>query len=138
MSRSESGISVRNDWKPFRKHVLGTQAPDDIAEPTVPSISTAPQVTEEETEVEEVSIPHASNDETLVAAEEEEVEDDTDRGQGIAEHVAEMGGEEPAVVDVESHPAASAASSESVSYGVFQQGGGATAVEEDDGNDGKY
>jgi hypothetical protein len=117
-----------------------TQAPDDIAEPTVPSISTASQVTQEETE-EEVAIPHASNDEALVAAEEEEVEDDSDRGQGIAEH--EMGGEElpyisSAAIAVENHPAASAASSESVSYEVFQQGGGATAVEEDDGNDGKY
>jgi len=120
-----------------------TQAPDDIAEPTVPSISTASQVTQEETEVEEVAISQASNDEALIAAEEEEVEDDTDRGQGIAEHVAEMGGEElpyisSAAIAVESHPAASAASSESVSYEVFQQGGGATAVEEDDGNDGKY
>jgi myosin tail region-interacting protein MTI1 len=112
-----------------------TQAPDDIAEPTVPSAS---QVTQEETEVEEVAIPHAGNDEALVAAEEEEVEDDTDRGQGIAEHVAEMGGEELPYVAVESHPAASAISSESVSYVVFQQGSGATAVDEDDGNDGKY
>jgi hypothetical protein len=111
-----------------------TQAPDDIAEPTVPSAS---QVTQEETEVEEVAIPHASNDEALVAAEEEEVEDDTDRGQGIAEQVAEMGEELPYVA-VESHPAASAASSEPVSYVVFQQGDGATAVGEDDGNDGKY
>jgi hypothetical protein len=115
-----------------------TQAPDDIAEPTVPSISTTSQVTQEETEFEDAAIPHASYDEALVAAEEEVVEDDTDRGQGITEHVAEIG-EEPGVVVVESHPAASAASSESVSYGVFQQGGGETAVEEeDDGNDGKY
>lgn len=119
-----------------------TQAPDDIAEPIVPSISTASQVTQEETEVEEVAIPHASDDEALVAAEEEEVEDDTDRGRGIAEHVAEIGEEPPytssAAIAVESHPAAPAASSESVSYEVFQQGGGATAVDEDDGNDGKY
>jgi hypothetical protein len=120
-----------------------TQAPDDMAEPTVPSISTASQVTQEETDVEEVAIPHASNDDALVSAEEEEVEDDTDRGQGIAEHVAEMGGEElpnisSAAIAVESHPAASVVSSESVSYEVFQQGGGATAVDEDDGNDGKY
>jgi hypothetical protein len=114
-----------------------------MAEPTVPSISTASQVTQEETDVEEVAIPHASNDDALVSAEEEEVEDDTDRGQGIAEHVAEMGGEElpnisSAAIAVESHPAASVVSSESVSYEVFQQGGGATAVDEDDGNDGKY
>jgi hypothetical protein len=120
-----------------------TQAPDDIAEPTVPSVSTASQVTQEETEVEEVAIPHASNDEALVAAEEEEVEDDTGRGQGIAEHVTEIGGEElpyisSAAIAVEGHPAAQAASSESVSYEVVQQGGGATAVDEDDGNDGKY
>ena len=113
------------------------QAPDDIAEPTVPSISTASQVAQEETEVEEVAIPYTSNDEALVATE-EEVEDDTDRGQGIAEHVAEMGGEEPAAIAVESHPDSSATSSESVSYAVFQQDGGATAVDEDDGNDGKY
>jgi len=118
-----------------------TQAPDDIAEPTVPSISAASQVTQEETEDEEVAIPHAGNDEALVAAEEEEVEDDTGRGQGIAGHVAEMGGEElsgPAIaVESDSHPAAPVASSESVSYGVFQRGGGATAVD-DDGDDGKY
>jgi myosin tail region-interacting protein MTI1 len=114
-----------------------TQAPDEIAEPTVPLISTS-QVTQEETGFEGVAIPHASYDEALVAAEEEVVEDDTDRGQGITEHVAKIG-EEPGVVVVESHPAASAASSESFSYGVFQQGGGETAVEEeDDGNDGKY
>ena len=120
-----------------------TQPPDHIANATVPSISTASQVTQEETEVEGVAIPHAGNDEALIAAEEEEVEDDTGRGQGIAEHVAEMGGEElpyisSAAIAVESHPAASAASSESVSYVVFQQGGGATAVGEDDGNYGKY
>lgn len=121
-----------------------TQVPDDIAEPTVPSTSTASQVTHEETEVEEVAIPHASNDEAPVSAEEEEVEDDTGRGQGIAGHVADMGGEEElpyissAAIAVENHPAASAASSESVSYGVFQQGGGEAAVDEDDGNDGKY
>ena len=115
-----------------------TQAPDDIAEPSVPSISIASHITQEETEVEEVAIPHASNDEALVAAEEGEVEDDADRGQGIAEHAAEMGGEEPAAIDVESHATALAASSESVSYVVFQQGRGATAVDEDDGNDGKY
>jgi hypothetical protein len=116
---------------------------DDIAEPTVPSISTASQVTREETEVEEVAIPHARNDEALVAAEEEEVEDDAGRRQGIAEHVAEMGGEElpdisNAAIAVESHPAEPAASSESASYVVFQQGGGEAAVNEDDGNDGKY
>ncbi|KAF8490836.1 hypothetical protein F5888DRAFT_1096157 [Russula emetica] len=120
-----------------------TQAPDDIAEPNVTVPSMASQVTQEETEVEEVAIPHVSNDEALVAAEEEEVEDDPDRGQGIAEHVAEMGGEElpyisSAPIAVESHPTASAASSESVSYVVLQQGGGAAAVDEDDGNDGKY
>lgn len=120
-----------------------TQAPEDMAEPTVPSIPTASQVTQEETEAEEVAIPHASNDDALVAADEEEVEDDTDRGQGIAEHLAEMGGEElpnisSAAAAVENLPAASAVSSESVSYEVFQQGGGATAVDGDDGNDGKY
>ena len=109
----------------------------------MPSISTASQVTQEETEADEGAIPYASNDEALVATEEEEVEDDTGRGQGIAEHVAEMGEEElpnisSAAIAVENHPAASAVSSESVSYEVFQQGGGATAVDEDDGNDGKY
>jgi hypothetical protein len=108
----------------------------------VHSISTASQVTQEETEVEEVAISHARNDEAHVAAEEEEVEDDADRGQGIAGHVAEMGGEElpyisSAATAIESHPAASAASSESVSYVVSQQGGGA-AADEDDGNDGEY
>ena len=115
-----------------------TQAPDDVAEPTVPPTSIASHITQEQTEVEEVAIPHASNDEALVSAEEGEVEDDADRGQGIAEHAAEMGGEESAAIGVESHAAASAASSESVSYVVFQQGRGATAVDEDDGNDGKY
>ena len=118
------------------------QASDDIAEPTVPSISTVSQVTQEETVVEEAAIPHARNDEAHVAAEEEEVEDNTGRGQGIAGHVAEMGGEELSYISgaaaVESHPAASAASSEPVSYAVSQLGGGATAVDEDDGNDGKY
>ena len=118
-----------------------TQAPDDIAEPTVPSISTASQFTREDTEDDEVAVPHASNDEALVAAEEEEVEDDTGHGQGIAGHVGE---ELPYIssaaiaVESESHPAAPAASSEPVSYVVSQQGGGATAVDEDDGNDGKY
>ena len=117
-----------------------TQAPRDIAEPTVPLIAAASQVTQEETEVEEVAAPHASNDETLVAAEEEEFEDDIDRGQGIAEHFAK----EPLYISsgaiAVEKPAASVApsESESVSYAVFEQGGGATSVEEDDGNDGKY
>ena len=98
-------------------------------------------ISQEETEVKEVAISHARNDEALVTAEEEEVDDDTDRGQGITGHVAEMGGEleEPYISSgataVESHLAESAAS---VPYVVSQQGGGATAVDEDDGNDGKY
>ncbi len=122
------------------------QAPDDITEHTVPSISTVSQVAQEETEVEEVEVPHDGNDEALVAAEEEEDEDDTGGKQGIAEHVAKSGEDEPpyigsSVSAIESHPAtaASVALTESVPYGVFQQGGGATSVdEEDDGNNGKY
>jgi myosin tail region-interacting protein MTI1 len=121
------------------------QAPDDIAEHAVPSISTVSQVAQEETEVEEVEVPHDGNDEALVTAE-EEGEDDTGGKQRIAEHVAKSGEDEPpyigsGVVAVESHPAtaASVALTESVPYGVFQQDGGATSVdEEDDGNNGKY
>jgi hypothetical protein len=95
------------------------------------------QITQEETDVEEVAVPHADDDEALVAAEEEEDEDDAQR---IAERVAEeptyIGG---GSIAVESHPAALAATAESIPYSVFQQGGGANAVnEEDDGNDGKY
>ena len=112
------------------------QVPDDVAEPTVPSIPTVSLISQEETEVEEVA-PHAGDDEALVAAEEEEDEDGTER-------VAKMGEDPPyissGVVAVESHPTASTVSSESIPYSVFQQGGGATAVneEDDDGNDGKY
>ena len=112
------------------------QAPDDVAEPTAPSIPTVSRISQEETEVEEVS-PHAGDDEALNVAEEEEDEDGTER-------VAKMGEDPPyissGVVAVESHPTASAVSSESIPYSVFQQGGGATAVneEDDDGNDGKY
>ena len=125
------------------------QTPDDIAQPTVSSIPTS-RITQEETEVEEVAVPHAGDDEALVAAEGEE--DEFDTGQ-IAERVAKMGefnlpsddstriqGEEPPYISsgVESHPAVPAVSPESIPYSVFQQGGGATAVdEEDDGNHGK-
>jgi myosin tail region-interacting protein MTI1 len=128
-----------------------TQAPYDTAEALSPTVS---RITQEETEVEEVAVPYAGDDEALVAAEEED-EDDTGRRE-IAERVAKLGGfdplgehptrslgEEPyissGVIPVESHSAAPAVSSEAIPYSVFQQGGGATAVnEEDDGNDGKY
>jgi hypothetical protein len=129
------------------------QAPDDIAEPTAPSIPTVSRISQEGAEVEEVAVPHAGDDEALVAAEEEEDEDDTGRRQRIAmggfnplgEQSTRSPGEDPpyisgGVVAVESYPTASAVSSESIPYSVFQLGGGATAVneEEDDGNDGKY
>jgi hypothetical protein len=128
------------------------QAPDDIAEPTV-SIPTASRITQEETEVGEVAVLHADDDEALVSAEEEEDEDDARRiaerdaeasSSSDARRIAERVAEEPTyigggVIAVESDPAAPAVVPESIPYSVFQQGGGATAVnEEDDGNDGEY
>ena len=125
-----------------------THASDHIDESSSPTVS---RITQEETEVEEAAVPDAGDDEAVDAAEEED-EDDTGRRQRIAnmgefgtlgEHSMRSPGEEPyissGVIPVESHSAAPEVPSESIPYSVFQQGGGATAVdEEDDGNDGKY
>jgi hypothetical protein len=144
---ASSHLDPQPDLDNLEVNTSPTHAPDDIDEPSSP---TGSRITQEQTEVEEAAVPHAGDDEAVDAAEEEE-EDDTGRIQSIAK----MGGIDPldehsrslgevpyissGVIPVESHSAAPAVPSESIPYSVFQQGGGATAVdEEDDGNDGKY
>jgi hypothetical protein len=142
---ASSHLDPQPDLDNLQVDTSPTHAPDDIDESSSPTS----RITQEQTEVEEAML-HAGDDEAVDAAEEEE-EDDTGRIQRIAkmggvdplgEH-SRSPGEEPyissGVIPVESHSAVPAVSSESIPYSVFQQGGGATAEdEEDDGNDGKY
>jgi hypothetical protein len=159
---SESPGELEADSKPTQ----GLQSHGDIGELADPSIPTASQ--QEETETEGVVVPGPDDHDTPVAPAEEDDEDETARKQRIAEHVAKMGGfnpfgghpmrpptpgDEPPSIERKASVGAMPVEGEGTTlqgqppppnpYSVFQQGGRATVVNEegdndDDGNDGKY
>ena len=144
------------------------QFPDDVRELAAPSVPTAPQTTQEETQAERVVVPEPDEYDDFVEEGREEDEDEMARKQHIAERVANMGGFNPfggqpirspslgddpphverklsgGEVPVESEGITpqdqpAAHTTPPIPYSVFQQGGSATGVNEDgDGDDDGY